>query len=1451
SVQSEVRQPPSDQQDKQEQSQTHRSSLSSSQEEPEQLLTKSPTEEQASFEIQKSPTSRTSTPSSENLQSSLNQPERQQQSPEHRRSVTSWPEDAEQLFTKTPIEEQIPFKIQKSPTPPTGTSSSQAHHLSSEQLEEQQESPKDHRSPYTSQEEIQQPSTISPKEEKELFEVQKSPTSRKSSASSDIHQSHSDQLDKQQELPEHDRSLSTSQEEVHQLSRSLPIEEEIPSEMQKSRSSSIESASLKDLSVQSEVHQPPSDQQDKSQESSEHNRSFSSSQEEAQQLLTKSPIEQQMPFEIQKSPTSRKSSASSDIHQSHSDQLDKQQELPEHDRSLSTSQEAVHQLSTSLPIDEKIPSEMQKSRSSSIEGASSKNLPLPAEVHHLSAEQLEEQQDSEEHDQPLSSPQEAQQLSTTSPTEEKIPFEIQKSPISRTSTASPQAQYLTSEQLEEQQEFPKHRRSISASQDDAEELFTTSPLEEQIPFEIQKSPAPRTSTASSEIHQSPSKHQDKPPESSERHRSVTSWQEEADQLSEASPLEEKIPFEIQKSPISRTSTASSEIHHLSSEQLEEQQDSPKHDRSLSSSQETEQLLRRSPVEEQMSFQIPKSPIPRTSTSSSETHQPTSDQLEEQLESPKDHRSLSASQDEMQQLSTTSPIEERMPFEISKSPISRTSTASSEVHHLSSEQVEEQQDSRKDDRSLSSSQEAQQFPATSSKEEQEPFEDHISATSRTSSVLSGIYQTPLDQLEEQPTFPKHRRSLSSSKEDGEQLLTRSPIDEQMPFETQKSPTSRTSTSSSEAYHLSSDQLDERPDSPKHDWLLSSTQEAQQLSTKSPREEQILFQTPKSPTSRTSTASSEVHEAPSEQLEEREDSPKHDRSLSLSYEEVQQLSTSLPIEEEIPFQISKSPTSRTSTVSSEIHQAPSDQLEKKQEFPKHSRSLSSSEEETEQLFTGSIVEQQRVFEIPKLPESRTSSVSSEVYQLPLDQREDRLESPKHDRPMSSLQERQQKFTESPIEEQIPFEKEESATSLTNSVSSKDLSASSETHHLSSNQLEEPEESPENYRSLSPSQEEVHQLARKLSIDEEKSSASPGTTTAAMNRSMTPEDDRLSSMQSTDQYESMASSQLLSSGAGKRPESLELRESITSPKEESKQIIAASPMEEPVSPESDNSKTSPTSTTSPTDQLSSFKTTQSSSYNHPIISNVSQEDPSISSNIQRKSWTPLEEYLTSSELEKFPVNDENVQEHFSSTPSDEYRIESPIGKVDNDKQLAESSDEYDNDTEYDDKPKPSSSYAINQASNDKIDSINRQSRLPSIEEHETNQFDKEERSSFDLSKTSFSEVKQNINSSKTNELVLEEDLTSPEEQISSSDYNPIEEDSGIGYISSSGYYGTLNDSNPLTNQDLNKEVPYQTSLTDVDADNIDLSEKIDNSTSSKTEEDDCDVTNESNLETVMQGL
>ncbi|CAF1409889.1 unnamed protein product [Adineta steineri] len=686
---------------------------------------------------------------------------------------------------------------------------------------------------------------------------------------------------------------------------------------------------------------------------------------------------------------------------------------------------------------------------------------------------------------------------------------------------------------------------------------------------------------------------------------------------------------------------------------------------------------------------------------------------------------------------------------------------------------------------------------------------------------------------------------------------------MPLEMQKSPTSRTSSSSSEAYHLSSDQLEERPDSPKHDWSLSASQEAQQLSAKSPREEQILFPTPKSPTSRTSTASSEVHEAPSDQLEESEDSPKHDRSLSLSYEEVQQLSTSLPIEEEIPFQIPTSPTSRTNTVSSEIHQAPSDHLEKRQEFPKHSRSPSSSEEETEQLFTRSVVWQQSLFEIPKLPGSRTSSASSEVYQLPSNQLEDRLESPKHDRPMSSLQERQQMFTESPIEEQIPFEKEESATSPTNSVSSKDLSASSEPHHLFSHQLEEPEESPENYRSLSTSQEEVHQLARKLSIDEEKSSTSPGTTTAAMNLSMTPEDDRLSSMQSTDQYEPMASSQLLSFGSGKRPESLELRESITSPKEESKQIIAASPMEEPVLPESDNSTASSTNTTSLADQLSSFKTTQSSSYDHPIISNVSQsnpiessnvlsqEDPSISSNIQRKSWTPLEEYLTSSELEKFPVNDENVQEHFSSTPSDEYRIESPIGKVDNDKQLAESSDEYDNDTEYDDKTKSSSSYAINQASNEKLDSINRQSRLPSIEEHETNQFDKEERSSFDLSKTSFSEVKQNINSPKTNELILEEDLTSPEEQISSSDYNPIEEDSGIGYISSSGYYGTLNDSNPLTNQDLNKEVPYQTSLTDVDADNIDLSEKINNSTSSKTEEDDCDVTNESNLETVMQDL
>jgi len=143
---------------------------------------------------------------------------------------------------------------------------------------------------------------------------------------------------------------------------------------------------------------------------------------------------------------------------------------------------------------------------------------------------------------------------------------------------------------------------------------------------------------------------------------------------------------------------------------------------------------------------------------------------------------------------------------------------------------------------------------------------------------------------------------------------------------------------------------------------------------------------------------------------------------------------------------------------------------------------------------------------------------------------------------------------------------------------------------------------------------------------------------------------------------------------------------------------------------------------------------------------------------------------------------------------------------------------------------------------------------QDDETNQTDKQE------------ETKQNINSSENNESISEQDQPTKiiEEQISSSDQNQLEKDSEIGYISSTGYYGTINDSSHIIYRELSQQ-----SLTDVEQDNIDLIEgkfnknsffyrshlffiiEVSSTSSPKFEEKEFNDNNESNLQSVLQGL
>ncbi|UJR14875.1 hypothetical protein I4U23_001860 [Adineta vaga] len=224
-------------------------------------------------------------------------------------------------------------------------------------------------------------------------------------------------------------------------------------------------------------------------------------------------------------------------------------------------------------------------------------------------------------------------------------------------------------------------------------------------------------------------------------------------------------------------------------------------------------------------------------------------------------------------------------------------------------------------------------------------------------------------------------------------------------------------------------------------------------------------------------------------------------------------------------------------------------------------------------------------------------------------------------------------------------------------------------------------------------------------------------------------------------------------------------------------------------------------------------------------SSESTSFSSTVQQNSLAPSQEQ-SSSEHQQLSSLDDNVQAQTSFISTDEQQISNCIGDIPDANYVTESSDGYDNDFEPEEKTK-SSSYETDNTEQD----ISHPS-LQTIDEQDTSQSDKEETSSLD-------------------ETHLQNDEPILEEQITCSSSNQIEEDSGIGFISSSGYYGTLNDCTHSLNQELKRPESSQASFTDVGDDNTGSMGEVDRSTSPKLEDKDSNETNELTLEVVMEDL
>ncbi|CAF3295658.1 unnamed protein product [Rotaria sp. Silwood2] len=325
-----------------------------------------------------------------------------------------------------------------------------------------------------------------------------------------------------------------------------------------------------------------------------------------------------------------------------------------------------------------------------------------------------------------------------------------------------------------------------------------------------------------------------------------------------------------------------------------------------------------------------------------------------------------------------------------------------------------------------------------------------------------------------------------------------------------------------------------------------------------------------------------------------------------------------------------------------------------------------------------------------------------------------------------------------------------------------------------------------------------------------------------------------------------------------------------------------------ETKKSPTSPTNTGSPNDPSISSDILQSSftpSENQPITSNVqqssstsfneqsilsepispsSQENPSMSLDSQQQTSEFSQEQSISSKIEQSSITDEQVQEQPTPVVANEYesitsvsynKAANSTAEVDEKQELTEPSNDDDNNVKHDENTKSSIDEIDNVATTDIDHNVDHQlnesiESLP-IDEYNINQTERQESLSFNTPGLSQEEIQQNINPFEDKELILKQDEIKAEEQICFSDQYKIEEKSKSDFISSPGYYGSLNDSTYLNDDELSKQSLYKISLVDVEGNNTDLIKETESSSTPKLEEKKFQNINESNLEAVMQDL
>ncbi len=320
------------------------------------------------------------------------------------------------------------------------------------------------------------------------------------------------------------------------------------------------------------------------------------------------------------------------------------------------------------------------------------------------------------------------------------------------------------------------------------------------------------------------------------------------------------------------------------------------------------------------------------------------------------------------------------------------------------------------------------------------------------------------------------------------------------------------------------------------------------------------------------------------------------------------------------------------------------------------------------------------------------------------------------------------------------------------------------------------------------------------------------------------------------------------------------------EVQELSTNSPKDEQILSETENSSTSPmnlSSSTLPDNHQTVSDVQQSSnilSNEQPMLpessSMPSPKDQSISSEIQQKASRSSQEQPTLSEIQQSPTIDENVQEQPSSITTDEHQTTTSVSddtstnptsksifqsfskilssvfliynvnlllieEISGENQLLDISNGHDNLIVHEETTN-SSTHETEEVVNDRHQSI----EPLTAREHETNQTENNE--------------------------------STKEEQVSSSNQNQFDKNSEIGYTSLPGYFGSINDSIHVINQ--------EQSLTDVEDDIIGgkFNEKFFLLTiififiieaglnfSPKIKEKEFLDPNESNLEATMQGL